>query len=62
MSTKIVEQTITVRTDPGDFTATIERYKSNGWTLEAEADGQAVLSHPGITGAKVHLFDQEARA
>ena len=59
MSTKIIEQTITSRTDPGDYAATIERYKTNGWTLHSDEGGQAVMFHPGITGVKVILFDTE---
>lgn len=59
MSTKIVEQSITSRTEPGDLQATIQRYKSNGWTVQNEDERAAVMVHQGLTGVQVTLIDGE---
>ncbi|MDQ5860822.1 MAG: hypothetical protein M3536_00990 [Actinomycetota bacterium] len=59
MSTKIIEQSITSRTDPGELRATIERYKSNGWTVKYEDGGVATMIHPDLTGVQVTLLEGE---
>lgn len=60
MSTKVVTQTITSRTEPGEYSATIERYKTNGWNLHSDEGKKAILFHPDLVGVKVILFDTEA--
>jgi hypothetical protein len=62
MSTNIIEQSITTRTDPGELQPTIERYRSNGWTVKHEDGNAAVMIHPGLTGVQVTLVDEPTDA
>jgi hypothetical protein len=55
MSDNIADQQITARTAPGTLHVTIERYKSNGWTVKY---GSVVMINADEPGLEVTLIDE----